>query len=81
MKRNEYDEVTNPEPGRILGMENLSGLNIEAAFDLIGEIIDLSGIHDRPMVPVGHWICPYSYDQGYAIQWHTNSPMSASIKV
>lgn len=55
MKRNEYDKVTNPESGKILAMENLSGLNIEAALDLIGKIIDLSGIHDRPMVPVEHW--------------------------
>ena len=48
MERNESDKASNPEFGELLGVENLSGLNIEAAFDFIGKIIDLSDIHGRP---------------------------------
>ncbi|MFA7667917.1 MAG: LA2681 family HEPN domain-containing protein [Burkholderiaceae bacterium] len=47
MEDNETDKVSNREFGELLGVENLSGLNIEAAFDLIGKIIDLSDIHGR----------------------------------
>lgn len=45
MERDESDKVSNPELEKLLGVENLSGLNIEAAFDLIGKIIDYSDTH------------------------------------
>lgn len=48
MERNKSDKVSNPELGELLRMENLSGLNIEAAFDLIGMIIDSSDIYGLP---------------------------------
>jgi len=48
MERDLSDKVSNPELEKLLGVENLSSLNIEAAFNLIGKIIDLSDIHGQP---------------------------------
>ncbi len=48
MERDESDNVPNPELEKLLGVENLNGLYIETALDIIGKIIDLSDIHGRP---------------------------------
>ncbi len=48
MERDETDKKSNPGLEKHLGVENFSDLNIEAALDLIGKIIDLSDFHDRP---------------------------------